>query len=537
MGGDTLASPARLGSSATIVTVLSRLWTSRAWRPVRLWASGVGCGLLVALSVPPFGWWPLSWLGFAALALLMPGLPAGDRLALGFGAGLGQFVLGLWWVQEFSIPGCIALMVVSSVYVAAAVALVPARRPTLVPVALPSLLVLSEWLRDRWPLGGFPLGGVALGQATSPLVAGARLGGGLLVMGDTVLAGLAVAQLARIGERIVRDRSAGIPRGQLLGFTSIAFLAAVIPVGGLLSPTGAGGRLPAMRVALVQGGGPRGTRAINTDPQIVFDRHLDASAPLQPPIDLVVWPEGVLQSHLNFQTGADALQIAELAQRLHSTVIAGVEQDVGNTRYLNEIVAWSPTGQVVATYVKNHRVPFGEYVPWRSFLSHFFDLADVPLDAIPGHSPGFINTPAGPLGVMISYEVFFDERARGGVRNGGQVLVVPTNTASYRSSQVPTQELAADKLRAWETGRWLVQVTPTGYTAVVSPTGRVVERTTLGSSQVLTATVDREGGRTIYVDIGDGPVAIVALLCVVGVMVFGYWPRGRRRGPGQSQVP
>src|SRR5579875_2625846 len=143
--------------------------------------------------------------------------------------------------------------------------------------------------------------------------------------------------------------------------------------------------------------------------------------------------------------------------------MAGVEQDVGTTRYLNEVVLWDSRGNVAGTYVKNHLVPFGEYVPFRSLIHRLFNVDDVPLDAIPGHSPGFVRAPAAPLAVMISYEVFFDERARGGVRAGGQVLVVPTNTASYRSTQVPTQEVAADKMRAWETGRWLVQVTPTGY--------------------------------------------------------------------------
>jgi apolipoprotein N-acyltransferase len=194
-----------------------------------------------------------------------------------------------------------------------------------------------------------------------------------------------------------------------------------------------------LKVALVQGGGPRGTRAINSDPQVVFNRHLAESARLAGPLDLIVWPEGVLQSSDRFDQTADAAAVAALAQAHQATAVVGVEQDVGTNRYLNEVVAWNPQGVPVATYVKNHLVPFGEYVPYRSFFNRFFNLADVPLDAIPGHGPGFLRTPAGTLAVMISYEVFFDERARSGVRAGGAVLVVPTNTASYRSTQVPTQ--------------------------------------------------------------------------------------------------
>jgi apolipoprotein N-acyltransferase len=269
---------------------------------------------------------------------------------------------------------------------------------------------------------------------------------------------------------------------------------------------------------------------------VVFGRHLSASSVLQPPLDLVIWPEGVLQSDGPFRNTTEAMEVSKLASRLHSTVLVGVVQNVTARRFLNEVVAWGPDGQIAGTpYVKTHLVPFGEYVPWRSVLNRFFNLADVPSDAIPGHGPAFMSTPAAPLGVMISYEVFFDERARSGVRAGGQVLVVPTNTASYRSSQVPGQELAAARIRAWETGRWLLQVTPTGYTAVVEPEGRVLERTALGEQQALQATVPLETGRTVYVSIGDAPIALgAAAVAVIAGLVAG--PGQRRRSRNGWQV-
>jgi apolipoprotein N-acyltransferase len=185
---------------------------------------------------------------------------------------------------------------------------------------------------------------------------------------------------------------------------------------------------------------------------------------------------------------------------------------VGTDRYINEVVVWGPDGKIAGRYEKHHLVPFGEYVPGRALLKHLFNLADVPLDGIPGPGPGILHTSAGPLGVLISYEVFFDHLARDAVRAGGQVLVVPTNTASYRGSQVPTQELAAARLRAWETGRWTLQVTPTGYTAVVGPRGQVVQHTRLGERGIVLANVARENGRTVYVALGDTPLVIGACL-------------------------
>ena len=527
--------PTRLERVAsTIASVRSRPFG-------RVSAAGLA-GILVALSIPPFGWWPLAWVGIAVLAAALPGCTWKARLALGAAFGLTDFLIGLLWVQEFSAPGYLAVVVISTIYSMLALLLVPAER-RYVALGLPCMLVLADAARDRFPLGGLPLGSMSLGQAAGPLAPSLRLGGSLLLTGVTALAGVAL-WLTVDWLVAVRWRAVLVP---VAPGGAIA-LAVLLPVAGLLSPSGAGGHASPLRIALVQGGGARGTRAIRTDPQIVFDRHMDASSTLHAPLDLVVWPEGVLQSQIPYSTTQDAYDVSDLAVRLGATVLIGVEQDVGATHYLNEVVAWSPQGQIVGTYVKNHLVPFGEYVPYRSLIQRLFNVADVPLDGIPGRGPGFLRTPAGPLTLMISFEVFFDSRARGGVRAGGQVLVVPTNTASYRSTQVPTQEVAADRLRAWETGRWLIQVTPTGYSDVVSPTGEVTAKSHLSARQVVEATVPRRDGFTVFDRIGEMPVvgaaAAVWLAAALAARVAagrgsgsGWRPRRRRRtltGTGES---
>ena len=496
-------------------------------------AAGCGAGALVALSLPPFGWWPLAWVGFGVIAWLLPGLAVWSRVALGAGLGAAQYTIGLFWVHEFSLPGCIALILWSSLYISLALALVPTGRRRSVVLALPAVLILADWLRDRFPFGGLPLGEASLGQATGPLTPTLRLGGSLLLTGETVLVGVVLAEMVHLLKSWRDNRSPWLAGTSARGDMRMAWIALLtvtagavaLPLLGSLSPSGAGGHVAPIRVALVQGGGPRGTRAINTDPAVVFGRHWTESRNLQPPLDLVVWPEGILQSgNVAFNRTTEAAQIASLAAALHATVLVGVEQNVGATHFTNKVVAWGPNGQIVASYEKDHLVPFGEYIPFRSVLKHVVNLSAVPLDAIPGHKPGFLTTPAGPLGVMISYEVFFDSRARDAVRAGGQVLVVPTNTASYSSSQVPTQEVAAAQLRAWETGRWVLQVTPTGYTAVISPSGRVIKHSTLGQPAIISATVPMETGHTWFVDAGESPVALAALAAAVLAWALA-WPR------------
>jgi apolipoprotein N-acyltransferase len=165
---------------------------------------------------------------------------------------------------------------------------------------------------------------------------------------------------------------------------------------------------------------------------------------------------------------------------------------------------------VVDRYDKVHRVPFGEYIPARSFVGRLADVSAVPRDAVAGTGPGVVDTPGGRLGVLISYEVFFADRGRDAVRAGGRLLLVPTNASSYRDAQVPAQQLAVARLRALETGRWVVQAAPTGYSAVIDHHGRVVARSGLGGAAVLRREIQLRTGRTVFVSLGSTPVLLAA---------------------------
>src|SRR3712207_553023 len=71
-------------------------------------AAGLGAGVLVTLSLPPFGWWPLAMVGAAVLVGALRARPWPRRLLVGMAAGLGWLGPGLWWIVDFSVPGYVA---------------------------------------------------------------------------------------------------------------------------------------------------------------------------------------------------------------------------------------------------------------------------------------------------------------------------------------------------------------------------------------------------------------------------------------------
>lgn len=456
-------------------------------------------GLLVAASLPPWGWWPLGLAGAAVLVTALEGEPWRARARAGAVFGIAQFAVGLWWMHEFTLPGYILCTLLQASFFAVGAGLVHPRRIWTVPAAL----VVAEAARGNWPLGGLPLGGAALGQVGGPLAPVARVGGELLLIGIVGVAGVALVALAR-------------GRWLAAGVASVVVMLAAI--GGATSPSGH--RTGVIRVAAVQGGGTRGLRAIRRQATVAFDAQVRATRRVRSPVDVVLWPEDVVDVDA-IEGSPEASLIGDLARSLDATVIAGVVEDDGVTRFRNAAIAWAASGEIAGRYDKVHRVPFGEYIPLRGLVRHLGNVDAVPRDATAGRGPGVLQTKGGRVGVAISYEVFFADRARAAARAGGRVLLVPTNASSFTTSQVPGQELAAARLRAIETGRSTVQSAPTGYSAVVDHAGNVRRRTALGRAAVLQSAVTLRSGSTPATTLGPWPFVLAALACLTDAWALG----------------
>jgi apolipoprotein N-acyltransferase len=472
----------------------------------------LAAGVLLALSLPPWGWWPLGIAGAGLFYWRLAGLPLRTRLWAGWLSGLGCYAIGLWWTRAFNWYGALILVLIEALAFALAAGLTPPDRGRA--LAFVGACTLAEALRMTWPFGGLPLGGVFLGQARAPLVELARLGGPLLITAGVWAAGVGVASLVswlwarRDGRRGPAPIAVAVVLGGLVALTI---------VGDVVSDGGP--PIRTLRVALVQGGGQRGLSKEQVSPTTVYLAQLDAMEGVgdaRPSPELVLWPENVVALDRPLAGSPEAAMLSRLARRLHTTLLVGVTQPgPTSATFYNRIVAWGPRGNIVAVFEKVHRVPFGEYVPYRSFFAHFADLSGVPADAIPGHGTGLMRTPAAPLGVLVSFEVFYASRSHSSVRAGAQLLAVPTNTSSYSTSQVPTQEIAAAIVQSIQTGRDLVQASPTGFSAAVTNRGVVTVRSDLGERQLLTATVALRSGMTPYDHWGDLPILIGAAVALL----------------------
>ncbi len=474
-------------------------------RDPRAGAAVVGAGLLVAVSLPPWGWWPLAPIGIAVLDRLVANRPRRSRFARGWLFGMGWLPLGMCWMWFLTPPGWIAAGVCYSSYLGAACAIAPGGRWRR--LGLPAALMVAEAIRWCFPFGGVPLASLAISQVAGPLAPVVRVGGSLLLTWVVLMVGMALSALS---ERQWR------PAGALAAAVAVVLLVAAI------APRGHD--VAATRITFVQGGGPQGTHAIDTDPQLVFQRHLDATRQIEPgSTDLVVWPENVIDVN-EFSTSVERTAVAAEAARLDVAILVGVTEDNGPEHFKNAQVVVLPDGSLGGRYDKVRVVPFGEWLPLRSLIELVPGQRtdEVGRDAIAGTGPAVLDTPVGPVAVAISWEIFFGGRVRDGVGHGGEVVLNPTNGSSYTGTVLQTQQIASSRLRALESGRWVVQVAPTGFSAFVTPAGTVLDRTAISEEAVRTRTVERRHGDTWYQRLGDKPVVAVALAVLAVAMLLAH---------------
>jgi apolipoprotein N-acyltransferase len=475
--------------------------------------AAVATGVVTALALPPWGWWPLALVGLVGLDRLIADADRWTRFRRGLLVGLGLYVPSLAWMIDMTAPGYVVAAAFYAALLGVAAAVVPAAAPGRW-LALPGAIALTELLRWSWPFGGVPLSSLAVGQVAGPLAPVLRIGGALLLVEVTVIVGVALA--AVMNRRWV---AAGVGVAVALG----------IVLGGIAGPRGE--QVGTLRVALVQGGGPQGTRASDTDERVVFERHLTASADVETPVDLVVWPEDVVDVDDPVAETREGRELRDLARRLDAPLVVGVVEDAGPDHFRNAAVAYDADGEIVDRYDKVHRVPFGEYVPLRSLVERFAgdDLAS--RDALVGDHPAELDTPAGRLSVAISWEIFFGDRVREGVDDGAEIVINPTNGSSFTGTLVQTQQVATSRMRAIENDRWVLQVAPTGFSAIVGPDGTVHQRSSVSEPTVLQQSVGKREGTTPYTRVGLLPAWILALASLALGWGAAWRQRQRRREP------
>ncbi len=496
---------------------------------------GLGCvaalvaGLAASLAFPPVGAWPIAFVAVAPLLLLLRDRTLPRGALLGFCFGVGMFGATLYWIFLFGALawGALVVMSAASIAVFGAIATLLLRREHHVwgAMGIAAAWTAVDWLRGMWPLGGFTWANLGTSQVDDrALIHLASVTG---VWGVTFVVVFANAAIAGW---FARQGRGGVRLALVIAAVAAIIAPALIP---LPAATGDPVSIALVQVDVRVADDTSPVQEDLTVAQRNIEEYLTLAGQTPPP-DLAVWGEGALDpGALADPTTVANVRAAIARVHVPTTVGAVVNDPDGSQR--TSVLAFNEAGNLVDRYDKVHLVPFGEYVPWRRRLSWISAIKQIPVDRTPGSSVHTITQPGLPTyGTPICFENAFPDIERTMVREGAQFFVVPVNNASYGFTAAADQHLEMSRVRAVETGRWVVDAAVSGISAFIDTDGQVVNDTQLFVPGILRGQVRPSTAWTLYVRYGDW----FPVLCVVIVaMSLLFAPRRRATRPSPGLLP
>lgn len=484
------------------------------------WPAAIALGVLSSLSFDPVGLPFAMLVAVTGLIGLAHGLrEARKRTVMLTGALYGVSFMGplIWWMNAVSHGAYIGLVLAETLFfIPIMLALRASARLRWWPLWGAGVWVLGEWARGRFPFTGFPWGRLAHTSIDTPFAPYARLVG----MPATSAVLFLVASLLVIVVTASAIRTRVIAVAGVLAFAGV----------GAVLPTGIAGADGTRQVALVQGDVPGvfltwpigeifKLHAAETDK--LADK-IEAGSVPRP--DMVLWPENATDTDPYFDAPVRQ-RIEALSARIGAPILVGGIFDGPTTATAyNAGVVWTADGPG-ERYVKLKPVAFGEYVPFRKQVGFFVNrlVRDIPRDMVAGKQPGALRIGDTLIGDTICYDIAYDGVTRRAVDAGAQMIVVQTSNAAFTGTSQPEQQWDISRLRAIETGRWVVVPSTNGITGVVDPTGRSVERAPLHQPATLSARLTLASGTT------PGLVIGAPLEYVLVILGLGAWWLGTRQ--------
>jgi apolipoprotein N-acyltransferase len=375
--------------------------------------------------------------------------------------------------------------------------------------------VAVEQVRTSWPLSGMPWGRLAYSTADTPWAQGLPYVGFAGVGFLLALAGASLAWLVLGPTR--RQRVAGAATA--LGALALATLPALVP----WTPDITDHRT----IAVVQGNVPGEGDDILLDPRQVTQNHVQATVDLgadvdegrEPEPDFVIWPENSTASDPFLDAGLN-LGIESAVDAVGVPVLVGAMVDSGSDHVLNQGIVWDPGVGAGDRYTKWHPVPFGEYIPWRSFFSgNIGRLALIPRDMLSGTRTEPLNVDDKRVADAICLDVAYEYGIHAQLRNGADLLVVQTSNATFIKTDQIEQQFEITRLRALETGRYLAVASTNGVSGIIAPDGSVVDRAPTRTTTVLVDEVGLTDRLTPAVRIGQWFGRTCVVVTAVGLLL------------------
>ncbi len=500
-------------------------------------------GLLLTGAFPKIGLYGLAWFALVPLLYVIKDQDPGSAFRLGFIAGLVHFLSLLYWLVPvmrtygylpaylsvsvlFLFAAFLALFVASFTAAVSAVA----NHPGWCLAAIPISWVALEYIRS-FLFSGFPW--EFLGYSQFKLLQMIQISDIVGVYGLSALIALANGSLFIIllffAKKPLQDRKVS---GRLATGAAIAVFTAIALTWSygqwrLKTIDESIAEAPRARIAVVQG---NIGQAVKWSPDFLIAtinkyNRLSSSINQQHP-DLIVWPESAVPFYFLHDVEPTKRVFEGIRQTAADYLIGSPSfaKTNGVVNYFNTAYLIIPSQKTIAKYDKTHLVPFGEYVPFKSWLPFLGKIVAQVGDFRSGTRGETLPWKNMKIGVQICYEIIFPALSRDMARNDAALLINITNDAWFGKTSGPYQHFSMTVFRAVENRRALVRSANTGISGFIDPAGRILATIPLLEAGTLARDIPLLKVKSVYTRGGDvfaqGCLAAAILIVLLEIKKF-----------------
>jgi apolipoprotein N-acyltransferase len=501
------------------LTWLPKIWSKTSTSKTgTLFLRAFASGLLLPLGFAPFHLPGLAVLSLALLFIQLTNQSPKKAFLIAFAFGVGFLGLGTSWIyNSIHIYGNlnIAVSLAFTLLFVAAFSLYPAflglifsvinqKLPRYFsPFLFSSLWLFTEYLRANL-FTGFPWLLVGFGQIDSPLQHLLPIIGVLGVSGVTALASgfLGLAIQAKNTHKLIA----------LICFVLIL----ILPLS-LKNKSWTQVHHDAISVGVIQADLSMRDKWDSDLYQSIQTYYQEAIGTLLPKKNLVILPESAIPMPSSYaHEFLDPIHTDALAH--HSAVLLGMPHPSRTHpgRYHNALLA---LGEAKGVYLKQHLVPFGEYIPDAFLnLTQKINLPD-PNMAVGSTHQAPVMLHQYPIASLICYELAYPNLIRPQLPRAAFIVSL-SDDGWFAHSFAMYQHLQMAQVISKQTGRYQIISNNNGRSSLIDSQGKIMNSLPAFSKGLLEGMIYPATGATPWIQTGDTWILNISMLLLLFMIVF-----------------
>lgn len=244
----------------------------------------------------------------------------------------------------------------------------------------------------------------------------------------------------------------------------------------------------------------------------LLKRYDDYAGQLLGKKQLIVMPESAIPIPANYVT--DFLEDLNLrAKNSGSAVLLGIPEptSVDDTAYHNSLTT---LGMAQGSYLKQHLVPFGEFIP--KPFQQISNWLSIPVaNMLPGKAlQPLVYVHDHPIATLICYELAYPQLLRSQLPQAEWIVSI-SDDGWFGHSLAMYQQLQIAQVLSLQTGRFQIVANNDGLSSIIDAQGKIISSLPAFSAGVLNAEIRPATGASPWVSLGDAPILLVCLLIMV----------------------